>query len=89
MTDARVSRAQAEALVAVTPTAQVSRAQVEALTAVTPTTRVSRAQVEILMATTAQPPPATWWNGSTRRPARVKGWWDGSSIQPLKPPYIH
>lgn len=48
MTDARVSRAQVEALVQPAPSAQVSRAQVEALVSAQPAGQVSRVQVEVL-----------------------------------------
>ncbi len=84
MTDARVSREHVETLTNVTVDARVSREHVETLTLNTVDARISREHVEVLYGEISPGAVPTWWDGTQRRPAKLRGWWDGTAIQPIK-----
>jgi len=86
VTDARASVVLAESLVLPTPDGRVSVALAETLVLPVPDSRISTTLVEVAYRLTpATAATVTYWDGTRRRPARVRGWWDGSTLQTLKP----
>jgi hypothetical protein len=87
--DTRLSRIHAEALVDLTPDTRLSRVHAEVLTQHAVDAKLSRLHTEVLWREKPEPPIATWWDGTRRRFARVKGWWDGTTIRPFKDYWIY
>jgi hypothetical protein len=89
--DERIHTLRPEALIEQTrPPIRVHAERYEVLYSPTllsaPDLRAQALRFEALLDTTYA---ATWWDGSARQIAKLRGWWDGTTIRPLKTPRIY
>lgn len=83
--DRRVSAERTEALVQPSSSSRrLSAQRVEVLVGGPNEIRVSALAVEVLVPSVTAPPSGSfsWWDGTARQAATLRGWWDGAAIQP-------